>query len=157
MLKKFIIPTILAIAFTSNAAALDGKGSFHKKAHKIKGKWFLVEVDGKQVIAFDEKFETKAGQDLKIILSKKKMHSHKKAPTFNDAVAIARLQNVSGKQHYILPTSIDIKEYESIVIHSATSNTLWGGFNIPEKNLSENPDDIERVLENNEGGIRVGL
>ena len=157
MLKKFIIPTILAVVFTGNAAALDGKGSFHKKAHKIKGKWYLVEVDDKQVIAFDKKFKTEVGSNLEIILAKKKMHSLGKSPKFNDAVAIARLQDVSGEQHYVLPASINIEDYESILIHSADSNLLWGGFNIPEKNLSENSDDIESVLENNEGGIRVGL
>ena len=57
MFRKAILPVILAVAFTgafsSNASALTAKGKFAKKAHKIKGSWFLVEVEGHQVIAFD--------------------------------------------------------------------------------------------------------
>ena len=163
MLKKLIIPTILAFAFTSNAAALTGKGSFNKKAHKIKGTWYLVEVERRQVIAFDKKFNTKEGPALEILLSKQSLGDLKKSPTFTDAVAFARLKETSGKQHYVLPAEINIEDYKSVLIHCGEFNVLWGGFDMPGADFLEEQarqaeeDDIARVIENNEGGIRVGL
>ena len=71
MLRKFILPALMAFAFAGNASALTGKGKFDKKTHKVKGTWFLLEVEGKQVISFSKSFNTKEGPALEILLSKK--------------------------------------------------------------------------------------
>lgn len=147
MLKKLIIPAILAFSFASHAAALTGTGKFKKKAYKIKGTWFLAEVEGKQVIAFDEKFKTKDGPDLKIFLSKKTTGELKKNPTFIAPVALAPLKGISGKQHYVLPSDININDYKSILIHCEEFNVLWGGFNMPEPDAWKNQDSVSNLLE----------
>ena len=162
MFRKTILPVILAVAFagafSSNASALTAKGKFAKKAHKIKGSWFLVEVEGHQVIAFDKKFETQDGTDLKILLSKKKLSKLKKNPSLTDPIALARLKDTSGEQHYVLPASINLADYKSILIHSEEANLLWGGFNMPEESdEADQQDALSRVIENNEGAIRTGL
>ena len=163
MLRKFILPALMAFAFAGNASALTGKGKFDKKTHKVKGTWFLLEVEGQQVISFSKSFKTKEGPALEILLSKKSIDDLDNSPTFTDAIAFARLKNASGEQHYVLPAEINIEDYESLVIHCGKNNLIWGGFDMPDKDFLEDQarqaeeDDIARVIENNEGAIRVGL
>jgi len=139
-LKNLIIPTLVALTFASHASALNYKGKFKKKTHKISGTWALVEVEGHQVINFGKKFKTEDASDLVIILSKKSIRSHKKNPTFEAALKLATLKSNIGTQYYIVPASIDLSEYESILIHSETSNVLWGGFDIPNENAFDDDD-----------------
>lgn len=161
MFKKLIIPTLLAIAFSGNASALTGTGKFKKKANHIQGTWYLVKVEGKQVIAFSDRFKTKTGSDLKILLSKQAIGSLEKNPTFIEPIALAKLKELSGEQHYVLPERIDITEYESILIYSEESNLLWGGFDIPkvdffDKQQATQEDDLSRLLDSNEGAVKFG-
>ena len=157
MLKKIIVTGLLTFGFVSNASALTSKGKFNKITHKIEGGWILVEVKGRQIIAFDEDFKTENGPDLKIFLSKKRLRKLKKDPTFINPITLASLKDISGKQHYILPSNINIEDYKSIVIHSEESNLIWGGFNLPRDRALDNRHTIINVIENNEGAIRVGL
>ena len=163
MLRKFILPALMAFAFAGNASALTGKGKFDKKTHKVKGTWFLLDVEGKQVISFSKSFNTKEGPALEILLSKKSIDNLDNSPTFTDAIAFAKLKNASGEQHYVLPAEINIEDYKSLVIHCGKNNLIWGGFDMPDKDFLEDQarqaeeDDIASVLENNEGAIRVGL
>jgi len=122
MLKKIIIPALALIAFSSNASALNAKGKFQKKSHKIKGAWALLEIENKQVLVFHDNFKTKNGTDLKIVLSKKSIRNH-----------LGLIRSNKGDQNYIIPAHINLEDYESIVIHSEAENVLWGGFDIPSK------------------------
>ena len=134
MLKKLIIPAIAVLAFTSNASALNAKGKFQKKTHKIKGAWALLEIENKQVLAFHDNFKTKNGADLKIVLSKKSIRNLTKNPTFTDPLSLGLIRSNTGDQNYIVPSNVNLEDYQSIVIHSEAENVLWGGFDIPSQN-----------------------
>ena len=139
--KKLIIPAIAALAFASNASALNAKGSFKKKAHKIKGAWALVEIQDKQVLAFHNNFKTKDGTDLKIVLSKKSIRSLSKNPTLEASVDLSLLRSNKGDQNYVVPKTIKLEDYKSVLIHSEADNVLYGGFDIPsQKDLDEARD-----------------
>ena len=142
MLKKLIVPALIAISFSINASALNHKGKFKKKTHKISGTWALVEVQGQQVLGFGKKFKTESGPNLSLILSKKSVRSLKKNPTFKEPLKLATLKSNTGDQYYIVPPSIDLDDYESILIHSETDNVLWGGFDIPEVNPFNDDDRL---------------
>ena len=133
MLKKIIIPAIAIIAFSFNASALNAKGKFKKKSHKIKGAWALVEIEDKQVLAFHDNFKTKGGTELKIVLSKKSIRSLSKTPTFEDPLVLSVVRSNTGNQNYVVPAHINLEDYESIVLHSEADNVLFGGFDIPSK------------------------
>jgi len=138
MFKKIIIPTLLALAFSANASALNYKGKFKKSTHKISGSWALVEVQGQQVINFGKKFKTESGNDLALVLSKKSVRALKKDPSLDAALKLATLKSHKGTQYYIVPANIDISEYESVLIHSTADNVTWGGFDIPsDKGLDD--------------------
>lgn len=143
MLKKLIIPVIAALAFASDASALNAKGSFKKKAHKIKGAWALVEVQDKQVLAFHKNFKIKEGTDLKIVLAKKSIRSLSKNPTLEASVDLSLLRSNSGDQNYVVPSHINLEDYESILIHSAADNVLYGGFDIPSERDFDNDRDLD--------------
>ena len=136
MLKKIIIPTVVALAFASNAFALSGQGSFKKKSNKIKGAWVLVEVDGQQVIAFHKNFDTQNTGELQLVLSKQSIRKLDNSPTFEDPLSLGAIRSNTGDQNYVLPAHIDLQDYKSIVIHSAADNVLVGGFDIPKERRS---------------------
>jgi len=58
MLKKIILPILATMALAGNVFAADFNGNFEKKAKKIKGSWTLTQVDGQQVIRFNDDFKT---------------------------------------------------------------------------------------------------
>ena len=130
--KKVIIPALLAIAFASNASALNYKGKFKKKSYKISGAWALLEIEGHQVISFHDNFKTEKGSDLKLVLSKKSLKRLNKNPEFKAPVSLGLIKSTSGDQYYIVPKSVNLEDYKSVLIHSEASNVLWGGFDIPQ-------------------------
>ena len=143
MFKKLIIPTIVMLAFASNASALNQKGKFKKNTHKISGSWTLVEVEGKQVLAFGKKFKTEEASNLTLVLSKKTVRSLKKNPNLNAPLKLADLKSSTGDQYYVFPSNVDLSEYESIIIHNAADNVIWGGFDIPaERSRNENSGSV---------------
>ena len=133
MLNKIILPVIAALAFAGNAFAADYTGYFEKRAKPISGTWTLADVDGKQVIRFNNDFKTKKGPDLKIFLSKKPIADLKKRPKFIAPVSLDLIDSIKGAQEYVVPDDINLDDFESILIHCEKYNILWGGFDIPEK------------------------
>ena len=136
MFKKLTFPLIAALAFAGNAFAADYTGRFEKRAKPISGTWTLAEVDGKQVIRFNNDFKTKKGPDLKIFLSKKTVANLKKKPTFIAPVRLGPIDGIKGAQEYVVPDDINLDDFESILIHCEKFNILWGGFDIPEKSAA---------------------
>ena len=159
MLKKIIIPAIAVIAFSSNASALNAKGKFKKKSHKIKGAWALVEIEDKQVLAFHDNFKTKGGTELKIVLSKKSIRSLSKNPTFEAPLTLSAIRSNEGDQNYVVPSHINLEDYQSIVLHSEADNVLFGGFDIPSKRrgggLNNDLGDVFQDGDRDSGFLRV--
>lgn len=139
--KKVIIPALLAIAFASNASALNYKGKFKKKSYKISGAWALLEIEGHQVISFHDNFKTENGSDLKLVLSKKSIKRLDKNPEFKAPISLGLIKSTSGDQHYIVPKSVNLEDYKSVLIHSEANNVLWGGFDIPQDNSFDDDND----------------
>ena len=132
MIKKIIISVAATLAFASSAFAGDYNGTFEKKSFKIKGSWTITQVDGQQVIRFNDDFSTKKGPDLKLFLSKKSVDNLSKNPTFEAPLSLGLIDSNKGQQEYVLPEGVNLDDYESILIHCEQYNKLWGGFDIPE-------------------------
>ena len=141
MLKKFIVPAVLALAFATNASALNYKGKFKNKAYKINGAWALLEIEGHQVISFHDNFKTKNGPDLKLVLSKKSIKRLSKNPDFKEPISLGLIKSSSGDQHYIIPKSVNLEDYKSVLIHCESYNVLWGGFDIPKQNRFDDDEE----------------
>ncbi|MEP6341800.1 MAG: DM13 domain-containing protein [Maricaulaceae bacterium] len=137
MLKRLTLPLVAALVLAGNAFAADQTGTFEKKSFKIKGSWTLTEVDGQQVIRFNDDFKTKNGPDLKLFLSKKTVDNLSKSPTFDAPLSLGLLDSNKGQQEFVLPEGVNLDDYESILIHCEQYNKLWGGFDIPEDDAAE--------------------
>lgn len=149
MLKKIIIPTLIALAFASHASALNVKGKFKTKAHKINGAWALLEIEGHQVISFHDNFKTQNSENLRLLLSKTSIRQLNKTSSIEDPINLGLIKSHTGDQHYIVPKTINIEDYKSVLIHSESENIIWGGFDIPRKR-SRNYEERSSIFEDND-------
>jgi hypothetical protein len=75
-------------------------------------------------------FNTKNGPDLKLFLSPNKVENLTGKTALNQAVRLSVLKSNKGGQDYVIPVTIDITEFGSILIHREAFSVLWGGANI---------------------------
>ena len=114
-------------------AAFAGDGadkSFVKKRYSINGTAKVETVEGQNRLTFSEDFKTKNGPDLKVYLSKRSIDSLSAKDVSVSSIKLSVLKSNKGAQSYIIPDSIDLTEYDSIVIHCEAYSVLWGGFDL---------------------------
>jgi len=98
-----------------------------KKSNKIEGRWEVAKTKKGHVIRFGGKFKTKKAPDLKLVLSPLKISDAKNENALQGGKIIAPLRAVKGGQEYLLPAGIDLKSYQSLLIHCEQYTKLWGG------------------------------
>ena len=108
----------------------ESKHSFVKKKNKINGNWSFKREDGKTYIIFYGNFKTKKGPDLEIFLSKKNIENVNSKNALIESIFIENLTSNKGEQKYLIPSSIDLSQYKSIIIHCKKYAVLWGGSSI---------------------------
>ncbi len=107
-------------------------GTFTKKRYSIHGEWNITSVDGKTVLRFSDNFKTKNGPDLKVFLSPKNMGDLTGKTALDGALNLSVLQSNKNEQSYTIPDTVDLTQYESVIIHCEAYSVLWGGFDIPK-------------------------
>jgi hypothetical protein len=93
--------------------------------HEVSGKAFILEVNGSQVLRF-ENFTATNGPDLKVYLSKD--------TSANDYVSLGRLKGNIGSQNYDLTEMVDLEEYSKVLIWCERFSVLFGHSNIKQIN-----------------------
>jgi hypothetical protein len=110
-------PSVKTMAAQSN-------GLFQSVEHPTSGNVQLI-TDAKQrhYLVLDNTFKTDPGPDLYVIL-----HRSAKPQTYNSKnyVVLGRLQKVSGQQQYAIPSTINLSEYQSVVIWCRQFNATFG-------------------------------
>jgi hypothetical protein len=99
-------------------------GKFQSVEHPTTGNvQFMTDAKQRQLLVLDPGFKTDPGPDLYVIL-----HRAAKPQTYNakDYVILGRLQKVSGKQQYVIPSTIKLNEYQSVVIWCRQFNATFG-------------------------------
>ena len=119
-------PTIQRITM----AELAQSGNFKNVTYGVKGSWSIVKENGHTVLRFSDDFNTKNGPDLKLFLSPNKVENLTGKTALNQAVRLSVLKSNKGGQDYVIPVTIDITEFGSILIHREAFSVLWGGANI---------------------------
>jgi len=104
--------------------------SFVKKRYNIKGTWNLTEENGQKVIRFNDDFKTKGGPDLKIFLSPHSIAELDSGNVENTSLKLSVLKSTRGAQSYIIPATVNLSDYKSVVIHCEAFSVLWGGFDL---------------------------
>ena len=142
MMRRIIIGATIALALSSNAFALTGQGKFKKKSQKVSGSWVLAEYEDKQVLAFRKKFDAMTDAQLKLVLSKQKIRKIENNPTFVEPLSIGSIRSNSGDQNYVLPASIELKDYKSLVLYDEAANLIIAGFDIPRERRNNYSSDL---------------
>lgn len=107
-------------------------GDFQKKRYTIHGKWKVIQNDDQTIVSFGDDFKTKGGPDLKVFLSPEPVSNITGQTALRDAVFLGVLKSNKGKQSYIVPTDVDLSQFESLIIQCEAFSVLWGGFDLPE-------------------------
>jgi hypothetical protein len=105
-------------------------GDFTKKKYNIKGDWTIIEKDGQTVLRLSEDFKTKSGPDLKIFLSPKSVETVTGKTATNGSVLLSALHSNKGTQDYVIPATLNLGDFASVLIHCEAYSVLWGGANL---------------------------
>ena len=122
--------SLTLLSMNSAHAMSQNEGGWVNKQYNIKGGWEILEKNGKSIIKFTDNFQTKGGPDLKIFLSKRDITSATGKNATSNSVLLSALKSSSGAQEYVVPSNIDLNDYQSVLIHCESFSVLWGGANI---------------------------
>ncbi len=130
MIKHIALITA-CLAFSTPCFGQDQvEKSFVKKRYAINGTASIEKISGETKLVFSEDFKTKNGPDLKVYLSKESLSTLSAQEVDESAVRLSVLKSHQGKQSYTIPASIDLSEYQSVVIQCEAYTVLWGGFDL---------------------------
>ncbi len=140
LLKSLISGFFFSLILTSilvepNFAADDliDQGAWQEKGYSIKGEWQIVQRDNQKFIVFNEDFKTKKGPDLKVYLSKVGIQGLDGDRVNSSSVKISPLESHKGAQEYLIPESVNLDDFKSLVIHCEAYSHLWGGADLRQQ------------------------
>lgn len=109
---------------TVQIAAAAGQFVTVEQDHPTTGTASVVTENGQTYIVFDEAFSTATGPDVQVVL-----HTENEVPVNleeEDYVTIAPLESFDGGQRYLIPSNLDIDEYEAVAIWCREFNVTFG-------------------------------
>ncbi|MEM6426884.1 MAG: DM13 domain-containing protein [Cyanobacteria bacterium P01_D01_bin.128] len=92
--------------------------------HPTAGTATIAEKDGQTILEFSGDFTTARGPAVYVVLHKD--DSVGVALDEDDYVTIAPLESFDGAQRYIIPESVDVADYSSVVIWCEQFNVTFG-------------------------------
>ncbi len=84
----------------------------------------IIEEHGRHYLQFDDFFATNRDRNIKVVLHRKSSGSGKIKS--QEYLNLASLKKSHGKQRYLLPKNINVKEYNQVVIWCEDSNSPLG-------------------------------
>ena len=118
---------MLQIAFSQEVLQ---SGVWKKIDYKASGNWQLIQKKGEVYLVLDKNFKTKSGPDLHFLLSYKPIEELTNSNTSSNSKIIASLRSNRGFAEYKIPTNLDLKDFQSLVIHCIRYSHLWAGANL---------------------------
>ncbi len=130
-MKKVILLMLMYISLVGYS--FEYKGQWEKASYRVRGSWSIVSKEDGIYVILDEKFKTKKGPDLFILLSPKKYSEVTDGNASDGAYKVAQLEKFKGAGEYkIMDEDLDIGEYKSILIHCVEYSHLWAGSDIDD-------------------------
>jgi len=102
-------------------------GDFVKKKYNIKGDWQILQQNGQTILRLSDDFKTKNGPDLKIFLSPQSVKTVNGQIATQGSVLISALNSNKGTQDYVIPSNLNLADFQSVLIHCEAFSVLWGG------------------------------
>ncbi|MEM6523130.1 MAG: DM13 domain-containing protein [Bacteroidota bacterium] len=124
---KNLLTTLLIIVLTSTfgLAQVTHSGSWIEKSYEVEGKWEIVKKGEQYVLKFDNDFDTKKAPDLKIFLSKLPSNQVTAKNAAKGTALVSELKEYEGKQEFVIPKSLSISDYKTLLIHCEQYGVLW--------------------------------
>ena len=96
---------------------------FVQDKEPVEGTIKFIKQNGKQYIEFQSDFKTPPGPDLFVLL-----HKQKKPSSYNqkDYVKLGDLKKITGQQIYQIPTKLNLKDFNSVVIWCRKFKVTFG-------------------------------
>lgn len=105
-----------------------GPHSWTPKTYTVNGSWSIQEQAGKRFVKLGEDFQTSPGPDVKLYLSPIPISEIGDRDSINlGGLFLGKLQAFSGAQQYEIPSSTQLDQYKSLVIHCEKYSVVWGG------------------------------
>ncbi|MEL6259345.1 MAG: DM13 domain-containing protein [Pseudomonadota bacterium] len=120
-------PAAFAQETAVQASAAAKSGEFVKKRKKLRGNYTIIEENGQRILRFSDDFRAAGGPDLKVFLSPTAFGSVNGKNAVNGSINLGELQSTKGSQDYVIPASVDLNDFESVLVHCEAYAVLWGG------------------------------
>ena len=98
--------------------------SKHMGDRQTTGTASIIEEHGQKYLQFDNSFTTKSDRNIKVVLHRKSFGLGKIKS--QEYLSLASLKKSHGKQRYLLPRNLNIKEYNQVVIWCENSDSPLG-------------------------------
>lgn len=118
---------VLLSSSFAHAADTTHQGQWTKKSFGISGGWSIEMRGDQNVLVLDKGFKTKNAPDLKIFLSSQKLGEANGGNATNNAILLSALKSNKGAQEYVIPASVDLNDFTTLLIHCEQYSKLWGG------------------------------
>ena len=115
--------TVVQVAATASAQS----GEFERRSKRLQGDWEVVQRGEKTFIVFSDDFRAARGPDLKIFLSPTAYDDVNGNTAVNGSVNIGELKATRGGQEYEIPASVNLADFQSVLVHCEEFSVLWGG------------------------------
>jgi len=107
---------IIEMSDVMPVASVIAQGAFKPRAHEVEGKALFIEVDGKQILRFED-FETINGPRLHIYLSSDVGD--------DDFIDLGKIKATRGNVNYELPENIDLEKYNKVLVWCVPFRVLF--------------------------------
>ena len=126
------IQFLLVFVALSSLSTFAQKGNtWSKKYYTVSGNWSIENTGGKAYLVLHSDFKTSKGPDLKLFLTKKSATTlSKKDAVEKHGMLLGELKSIKGEQKYLIPSSVNISDYKSIVVHCEKYTKVWGAASI---------------------------
>lgn len=121
---EFSALTYTSAPATVQIAAATGQFVTVEQDHPTTGTASVVTENGQTYVVFDEAFSTATGPDVQVVL-----YTEDEVPVNleeEDYVTIAPLESFDGGQRYLIPSNIDVDEYDAVAIWCREFNVTFG-------------------------------
>lgn len=130
-MKPLFACLILAVNLQVMGQEVVYQGSFEADSRwtTFEGDWRIVKEGELRFIVFADNFEAKKAPDLKIFLSKLPFDDidGENASDAGKSVLIKPLSKYEGGMKFEIPATIDLSDFQSIIVHCEKYAKLWGG------------------------------
>ena len=102
------------------------KGDFEDRARSVIGTAYIVNDKGNRFLKLSKDFETTRTNNLKVLLAKRGRIFTGEDLYKGGYYNLGELKNFEGEQYYEISEDVDMREYQSVAIHSFADNLVSG-------------------------------